>query len=219
MKAIMAVPIPTPIFRFIHVDNLHIYLRRAGMHAPNSWPDDGLVWKTNHDERMQEKRRRERVPCGPGGTLHDYVGFYFGYLSPMMLRLKTGRVEGYDEGQEPLIYLVSTCQAIEESGADFVFYDGHALATFSDPSDDLRHLDRLEWDVVYLRYWYSTVDDMDREQRKQAEFLVWRFCPWSVVQEIVVIDQTRKAQVEQILAKYPVELNRVVTVRRSWYYH
>jgi len=215
----MAVPNPTPILRFLHVDNLHVYLRRAAMHAPNFWPDDGLAWKTNHDERMQEKRRRARVPCGPRGTLHDYLGFYFGYLSPMMLRLKTGRVDGYNEGQEPLIYLVSTCQAIAESGAAFVFYDGHAIARLSEAYDDLVDLDKVDWDVVYLRYWHETLDDMDREQRKQAEFLVWKFCPWSLVQEIAVIDKARKAQVEQILGAYPAGLNRVVTVRRNWYYH
>lgn len=38
--------------------------------------------------------------------MHDYVPFYFGPLSPMMLNLKTGRVAGYEEDQEPLIYLV-----------------------------------------------------------------------------------------------------------------
>ncbi len=45
----MAVPKPTPIFRLIHIDNLHIYLDRDCMHAPRHWPDDGHVWKANHD--------------------------------------------------------------------------------------------------------------------------------------------------------------------------
>jgi hypothetical protein len=31
----MTVPEPTPIYRIIHLDNLPIYLRRSGMHAPN----------------------------------------------------------------------------------------------------------------------------------------------------------------------------------------
>ena len=30
--------------------------------------------------------------------MHDYVPFYFGVLSPMLLQLKTGRVTGYNEG-------------------------------------------------------------------------------------------------------------------------
>ena len=102
----------TPIFRILHVGNLHIHLERRGLHAPNNTPDDGLKYKlkykTIHNIDIQDKRQRNKVPCGPGGVLHDYISFYFGYFSPMLLQLKTGYVEGYDEGQEPLIYLVST---------------------------------------------------------------------------------------------------------------
>ena len=35
--------------------------------------------------------------------MHDYVPFYFGQLSPMLLQLKTNRVAGYTEGQDPLM--------------------------------------------------------------------------------------------------------------------
>src|SRR6516165_9238491 len=103
----MPVPDPTPIFRFVHVDNLEIVLRRGGLHAPNHTPNDGLQYKTIHNVEIQEERRQRRVTCGPRGVIHDYIPFYFGYLSPMMLQLKTGKVAGYTEGQEPLIYLVS----------------------------------------------------------------------------------------------------------------
>lgn len=117
----MAAPNPTPIYRFIHLDNLQSCVERGGMHAPNHCPDDGHLYKTIHNEEVQDKRHITRIPCGPGGTIHDYVPFYFGYLSPMMLNLKTGRVPGYNEGQAPLIYLVTTAQAVRDSGAGFAF--------------------------------------------------------------------------------------------------
>lgn len=123
----MPTPIPTPIFRFIHIDNLHIYLHRKGIYAPNHEPKDGLIYSANHNIEVQDKRRVERIPCGQKGVIHDYVPFYFGYLSPMMLQLKTGQVPGYSEGQEPLIYLVSTAQKIHEHGTPFVFSTGTAL--------------------------------------------------------------------------------------------
>lgn len=121
----MAVPDPTPILRLIHVDNLHIYLERGAIHAPNATPKDGLVYRTIHNPDIQAKRRGERIPCGRGGVVHDYVSFYFGYHSPMLFQLKTGWVEGYTDGQDPLIYLVSTAQAVRDSGRGFVFSDGH----------------------------------------------------------------------------------------------
>ena len=214
----MPVPSPTPILRFIHVDNLHIYLRRGGIHAPNHTPGDGLIYRTNHDVKVQAKRHVARILCGPKGVVHDYVPFYFGYLSPMMLQLKTGQVPGYNEGQEALVYLVSTAQAVKAGEAGFVFSDGHGIAAFTKWFDDLADLDKVDWDMVYQRYWADTVDDMDRQRRKQAEFLVHRFCDWSLIQEIVVINDQVKAQVEAILGEFPADRQPLATVRRDWYY-
>ncbi len=212
------IPNPTPIFRFIHVDNLHIYLRCGGMHAPNFTPDEGLKYKTIHNVDVQTKRHHAPIPCGPKGVIHDYVPFYFGILSPMMLNLKTGRVAGYAEGQEPLIYLVSTCESVVKAQIPFVFSDGHGIASFTKWFEKLADLDEVDWGMVGQRYWADNITDMDRQRRKQAEFLIYKFCPWSLIRRIVVIDNTRKAQVEQILAGFPEEVRRVVMVKRDWYY-
>ena len=61
----MPVPMPTPIVRIIHVDNLHICLRRGGIHAPNFTPKDGLVYRTIHNTEIQQERRVRQVRCGP----------------------------------------------------------------------------------------------------------------------------------------------------------
>ena len=193
-------------------------MKRLVTHAPNFWPDDGLVWKTNHDEQVQTKRRLESIPCGPKGTVHDYVPFYFGPLSPMMLKLKTNQVHGYNEGQEPLVYLVSTCQAIAEASVAFAFSDGHGLAIFTDWFDDLDELDNVDWNMVAQRYWADNINDMDRQRRKQAEFLVHSVCPWELIEEIAVVNEAMKTKVETILAGYPKTLHRVVRVRSEWYY-
>jgi len=215
----MAVPEPTPILRLVHYDNLRIYLQRGGIHAPNFEPSDGLNYHVIHDIKVQQKRRQKRVSCGPDGVGHDYVPFYFGYLSPMLLNLKTGSVAGYGEGQEPLIYLVSTCQAVRDSGAKFVFTDGHALATFTSWFEDLKHLDKVDWAIVNERYWSDTVNhDMDRQRRKQAEFLVYRFCDWSLIHKIAVISDRMRASVMEILAGFPHQREPEVVVERGWYY-
>jgi hypothetical protein len=214
----MAVPDPTPILRFIHIDNLEIALRRGGLHAPNHTPKDGMAFKTIHDTEIQEKRKQRGIPCGPGGVIHDYVPFYFGFLSPMLLQLKTGQVVGYTEGQEPLIYLVSTAQAVQASGARFVFSDGHGIAAYTGWYDKLDQLDQVDWDTVYLRYWTSNINDMDRKRKKQAEFLIHEQCDWSLIQEIGVMNAQMKAKVEQILAGFDKKLHRPVVVRPGWYY-
>ncbi len=214
----MPPPIPTPIIRFIHMDNLETLMRRGALHAPNHVPADGLPYRVCHDPEVQGARAAVNITVGAGGTIHDYVPFYFGYLSPMMLKLKTGQVSGYNEGQEPLIYLVSTAQSVMDAGLDFVFTDGHGLAYFTEWFDNLQRLDAVDWEMVYQRYWSDNVNDMDRQRRKQAEFLVHRCCPWSLIQEIAVINTEMRERVEAIQADFAESERKVVKVEGSWYY-
>jgi len=193
-------------------------MRRAALHAPNHVPDDGLPYRVCHDPEVQGARSAVTVTAGPGGTIHDYVPFYFGYLSPMMLKLKTGQVTGYSEGQEPLIYLVSTAQAVATAGVEFVFTDGHGLAFFTDHFDRLDRLDAVDWAMVYQRYWSDNTNDMDRQRRKQAEFLVHRSCAWSLIQEIAVINTEMRDRVDAIQTAFPASQRKVVKVERDWYY-
>lgn len=214
----MTIPTPTPIYRMVYVDNLVTILHRGGMHAANAVPEDGLLYRIIHNVDIQNVRHVRRVPCGPGGVIHDYVPFYFGYRPPMLLQLKTNRVSGYAEGQQPLIYLVSTVQQVATAGCGFVFSNGHGIAAFTEWFDDLERLDAVDWDMVYQRYWADSLDDMDRQRRKQAEFLVHRFCPWTLITEVGVIDNIAKSRVETLLADFDVHVQRPVSVRPAWYY-
>lgn len=144
-------PVPTPILRFTHVDNLDSIIRRGGLHAPSHVPDDGLPYRFCHDSEVHNDRADVSIPVGGCGTIHDYVSFYFGYLSPTMLQLKTGQVAVYSEGKEPLIYFASTVQVVEEAGRDFVFSDGHGPARFTEWFDDLARLKAVDWTMVNQR--------------------------------------------------------------------
>jgi len=214
----VTVPTPTPVFRLVHIDNLETLLRRGGLHAPLAAPNDGLSYRTIHNLEIQNIRRVLQIPCGVRGTVHDYVAFYFGYLSPMLLQLKTGRVAGYSEGQAPLIYLVSSAQAIADGRIPFVFSNGHGIADFTEWYDDLDRLDEIDWDMVYQRYWADRLDDMDRQRRKQAEFLVYEFCPWSLVQEIAVVNRSMQEKVMAALEGFGSEMQKDVVVKHQWYY-
>jgi hypothetical protein len=134
------------------------------------------------------------------------------------LQLKTGRVTGYNEGQEPLIYLKSTVQAVADAGIRFVFSNGHGIAAYTAWFDDVAHLEEVDWDMVYLRYWRDEVNDMDRQRRKQAEFLIYQSYPWTLIQEIGVLNTPAKTRVEQILNDFDVSHRKIVNVRAGWYY-
>lgn len=208
----------TYIYRLTHIDNLPLLLRRLHLHAPNFAPEDGFVYRTIHNIDIQKSRRVRRLSCGPGGVLHDYVPFYFGVCSPMLLKLHTGQVAGYTEGQDPLIYLVSTAEGIRDAGIGYVFSDGHGIAAFTSWYADLADLNKVDWEIVRARYWSDTEDDLDRKRRKQAEFLVHRACPWSLIRGVAVRTPEMQQRVEVIFGHFPTETRRPVAVRSRWYY-
>jgi hypothetical protein len=211
-------PVPTPVYRLVYVDNLETILARGALHSPNTKPNDGLPYRTIHDASVQESRHLKAIPCGPGGMLHDYVPFYFGTHSVMLLKLKTGRVLGYNEGQEPLVYLVTTMQDVIASGAGWVFTDGHGLATFTSWYDDPAKLTEVDWSLVKERYWSDTSQDGDRQRRKQAEFLVHDLLDWNTVRGIMVFNAAAKLRVAAILDKYPNRRRPPVAEKPGWYY-
>ena len=213
-----APPNPTWLYRLVHVDNLATLLTRGVLHAPHSTPNDGLPYRPIHNVSVQASRHVRQIPCGPGGTIHDYLPFYFGPLSVMLLNLKTGRVAGYTEGQEPLVYLLTMAQAVQQAGCRFVFSDGHALAGFTDWYDDLARLDQVDWNIVGARYWSDQPDDNDRQRRKQAEFLVWQSLDWSLIRGIVVLNAAMQQRVENILNQFPQRARPQVAVKPGWYY-
>lgn len=211
-------PQPTPIYRIVHVDCLSTLLHRGALHAPNCTPNDGLPYRLIHDANVQASRRVKPVPCGPGGTVHDYVPFYFGARSVMLLNLKSGRVANYSEGQAPLIYLISTAQAVEAAGNGYAFTDGHGLANFTSWFDDLAQLGEIDWPLLAEQYWNDTPQDNDRQRRKQAEFLVHQSVDWNLIGAIRVLNSDMKVRVEGILKGYPQRKQIEVKVAPGLYY-
>lgn len=165
---------------------------------------------------IQDRRARKQVPCDPGGNLCDYVPFYFAPRSPMLYTIHCGNVSGYCDGQPPIIHLVTDAEHVPAAGMRCVFTDGHAVMDISRFYTDLRYLTRVDWDVMKSRYWHDTPEAPDRKRRRQAEFLVHRRVPWSMIHEIGVLNAEAERQVHFALdgaAHRPV-----VAVRREWYY-
>lgn len=213
------VPNPTPIYRIVHINNLDIFLFRNALHSPSHQPNDGRRLRFIHDPSLQDQRRVTPVTCGPCGCIHDYVPFYFGPRSPMLYRIHKGTVENYDEGQEPIIYLVSSVQAVVNAKTSFVFTDGHANARFTSWFDNTSCLVEVDWSTVHARTWRDDANDNDRQRRKQAEFLVHKQLAWSLIEEIGVIDQQTQTQVLGLLSQYPNIHHPAVKIRSEWYYY
>jgi hypothetical protein len=112
--------------------------------------------------------------------------------------------------------LVSSAEAISQANLPFVFTDGHAVVQISLFYNDLKDLNQVDWKVVSHWSWHDTLTDNDRLRRKQAEFLVKSYFPFSLVKEIGVINQTMR---EQVLAFLENAAHKpIVSIQRKWYY-
>lgn len=201
------------ILHITNVGNLPAILQLGGLWSNNHLPAGAPAPISSAHANIQARRAGTVVPCGPGGSLHDYVPFYFGERSPMLYANHTGFAGS--GGQRPLIYLVSDVQRVVQGGCQWVFTDGHAemLRGLTRAHNSIAALQGLDWVAIRARFWGA---DAETKRKKQAEFLVYRFFPWTLVSEIVVLDAAMQAQVHGILAGQTHA--PAVTVTPSWYY-
>jgi hypothetical protein len=112
----------------------------------------------------------------------DYVPFYFAPRSPMMYRIACDhrdRVpDRYRGGDEPLVYLATTVEAVVDAGLTWVATDGNAATATTEFTTRLEVMSRMvDWALMEAERWNNTQDDPDRQRRRQAEFLVYRSLP------------------------------------------
>jgi hypothetical protein len=167
---------PTLIYHITPKDNLRGIIAREGLVAQNQIQGQTIDYCNIAHGNIQDRRAQTRVPCGPGGDLHDYVPFYFAPRSPMLYAIHMGNVQDCTASQSDIIYLVTSAQRIESEGLPFVFTDGHGTMALSDYFNDLNELDEVDWRIMKAKYWADTNDDPDRKRRRQAEFLIYQKC-------------------------------------------
>jgi hypothetical protein len=208
------------IYHFTHVDNL------AAIHAAACLSCDAVarqgMTRTEVGARdIKESRRQRTIPIAPGGHVGDYVPFYFAPRSPMMYRIACDHRDSipdrYQGGDTPLVYLVTTIGAVIGAGMTWVATDGNAATATteftSDPNDMIKMID---WPLMKAERWNNTPEDPDRQRRRQAEFLVYRELPLTLVRWIGVQNDQHTSQVSKILADHA--LGQRIIVRPQWYY-
>lgn len=209
---------PTSIYHITHIDNLPSILKFGGLLSNSQLQQNSTQYCDIAHGSIQDVRARKAVRCSVGGTLHEYVPFYFCPRSPMLYTIHKGNVAQYKGGQQQILHLVTSADAIATQNLAFAFTDGHATKEFSRFYDHLEDLEEaIDWEVIESWSWRDTDDDTDRKRRKQAEFLVHRFVPWELIQAIGVMNSTIRDQVQDILQRNNVSIP-TVKINSRWYY-
>jgi len=163
------------IFRIVHRDNV-TWILENGMHCRSSLVS-APSYRTIGNPDLIEKRRHRTVPIPPGGTLSDYVPFYFTPFSPMMLNIKTGHGGVLKVPNEDIVIIVSSLPRLAELGVPFVFSDRHAYLRTANFYSALADLGNIAWELLQKRDFKRDPDDPEKIERYQAEALIHEQVP------------------------------------------
>jgi hypothetical protein len=201
------------IFRIVHRENLAWTLQH-GVHARSSGQVDPNYVDIGNPELIGKRNGRD-IDVPPGGTLSDYVPFYFTPRSPMLLNIKTGR-HVRQRGNDEIVILVSSLPRIQEGGLDFLFTNRHAYLQTAEFYSDLARLDRIDWDILQRSDFKRDNDDLGKFERYQAEALIFKHVPVSGLLGIACVNDAVAAQLRQQIAAAGSELK--VAATPGWFF-
>ena len=201
---------------FTHLDNLDAVLNAGALRCDKSVRASGSLVTETADPSVKQRRRSVSVP-GSDGVLADYVPFYFAPRSPMLLRVATGRVPNYSDGQNPIVFFVVDIDRVIQAGHVVTATDGHPVSPFTKFLLNRSAMEsEIDWELMGLQFWNVTTDDGDRERRRQAEFLVRGEVQLSEILGLAVRNEAAATAVGLLTNRHSVSLP--VRVRPSFYY-
>lgn len=180
------------IFRITHVDNVPWLLANGVQCRSSRLVDPNYVNIGNLE--LIEKRQSRVVPIPPGGTLSDYVPFYFTPFSPMLYNIKTGHNGIVRRSMGDIVILCSSLPTLLAHGIRFVFSDRHAYLSLARFSSSLEDLDRIDWAGLQRRDFARDPENPEKFERYQAEALVSRQLPCNALDGIICSTDVRRAQ-------------------------
>lgn len=203
------------IFRITHVDNLP-WILEHGLWCPSADQSNPEFVSIGNPELIDLRSRRE-VPIPPGGTLSEYIPFYFTPRSPMLLNITTGWAGIRKRENAELVFLVSSLDHLTERGLTFVYSDRHAYLAAATFSSDRAELQSLVWyDLLRSGDFHRDPDAPERPERYQAEALVRRHLPCEALVGIACYTERVKTSIESLVAEKGLTLP--VRLRREWYF-
>lgn len=198
------------IFRIVHKDNM-ASIWEEGCRCRSEASKEEYVEIGNQD--LIAKRTTRQVPCGPGGTLADYVPFYFTPFTPMLYNIKTGHNGIPRKPIEDIVILVSSLHKLRDVGVPFVFSDRHAYLKTALFSDNLGDLDRIDWATIQERNFRK--DNLERFEKYQAEALVYKTVPLAALNGVVCYNDNRRIELQRAADIAGATVN--IIARPGWY--
>lgn len=202
------------VFRISHIDNIP-WILDHGLHCRSSAVlDPSYVEIGNSD--LIDARADRTVPVPPGGTLSDYVPFYFTPLSPMLFNIKTGRNGVRQTPMNRIVFLVTSIPRLSEVGVSFLLTDRHAFLEAACFSSAPGGLGQVDWKILQNRDFRRTEEDPGKIERYQAEALVHRHLPVPALLGLACHDAGTETTLKPELTRRGLSLT--LAIRPDWYF-
>lgn len=202
------------IWRIVHRDNLS-WILSHGLHCQTASVQAPKYIPIGNTELIDKRAHRE-VPIPPGGTLADYVPFYFTPFSPMMYNIHTGRGGVIKRNNEDICILVSSIPKVQAIKVPFLFTDRHAYLPFARYFNDSASLTELDWPSLQARDFKRSLDDPEKIERYQAEALVHQTLPVSGLLGVICYTNAVKCAIDVLIEEKGIALD--VRFIPGWYF-
>ncbi|HEY2647348.1 MAG TPA: DUF4433 domain-containing protein [Candidatus Acidoferrales bacterium] len=223
----MTIPSPLRIFHITAISNLPSIAKAKKLSAKAELQKKGIAYGNIAYQGAQGKRAVKMVAKPPGGVVHDYVPFYFAPRSPMLFTINKGNVPDCPHRQPDIVHMETTVEAIADSGLHYVFYDYNATLDIATCYSSIKDLGKINWALFhenprmdgYCQFFNSRLDDPKyalRRETRQAEFLIHKSVPLSLMNVVGAYDEDKAAEVRQIFEDADVDLQ--VEAKPNWYF-
>ena len=202
------------IFRITHVDNV-AWMLRHGMHCRSSATQDPNFVQIGNAELI-EKRTTHTVPIPPGGSLSDYVPFYFTPWSIMLYNIRTGYFGVPQLENRDVVIIVSSLYKLWRLRRQFVFTNSHAYGAETEFFSDLNDLDKIDWPLIRSKNFKNDPEDPGKKGRYQAEALVHRHLPVEAFLGIACHDAEVQARLNG--SAQQAKVNVSIQALPNWYF-
>jgi hypothetical protein len=202
------------IFRITHIENVP-WILANGLHCRNSGIFDPNYREIGNRDLIA-KRAHRTISIAPGGTLADYIPFYFTPFSPMLLNIKTGYNGVTQTPMSEIVILVSSLRKLANDGQSFLFTDRHAYLVAAQFSGDLGDLDRIDWRILQTRDFKRDPNDPGKIERYQAEALPHQHLPVGALLGVVCYGPAQEERLKDLIRAAGVNLT--VTAKPDWYF-
>jgi hypothetical protein len=214
-----SMPSKPKIYHITHVSNLASIVANQKLVSDANRITNQLSCSLVGMSTIKQRRLHEiDISCYPGTKVGQYVPFYFCPRSIMLYILHKGNHEEltYQGGQEPIVHLqadlYSVIQWAKSQSVNWAFSDRNAGAYLTTFYNCLSNLNQLNWSAIEA----TDFRDTQTKEGKQAEFLMFDFFPWQLIEKIGTFNNTIVPSIQHVLTG--IRHQPMISVERNWYF-